>query len=462
MKPTQALLAAILSALASVAAAAGYDYPETGTVDQKDDYHGTVVADPYRWLEDDVRESVAVADWVKRQNALTFGYLDGLAARDRIQQRLTELWNFERYSVPVLRGEHYYFRHNDGLQDQSVVYRSEAPGGTREAVLDPNQWSDDGTVALGEFEVSGSGRYVAYSIQDGGTDWRIWRIRDMDKGADLADELRWIKFSIPAWAADESGFYYGRYPQPAPGEEFQSLNRNHAIYFHRLGTPQAEDRLVHARPDHPDWSFAPSTSGDGRFLILTSAVGTDDRYRLEYLDLSEPGSDIVIIEDDFEAAYHFIETVGTEAYFHSTREAPRGRILKIDLADPRAKGWQEVVPEGELVLENASLVGDRLVLGYLQDARSRVAVHRLDGSFLRDVALPGLGSAEGFPSDPASRVTHYAFSSYNQPATIYRYDADSGESTAVLSPEVPFQPADYVVKQEFFTSKDGTRVPTYN
>jgi prolyl oligopeptidase len=461
MKPILALPATLLFVFAATAAAAAYKYPETKTVDRKDDDHGTLVADPYRWLEDDVRESEAVADWVERQNALTFDYLDGLAARERIQQRLTELWNFERYSVPLLRGRHYYFRRNDGLQDQSVVYRTEALGGERQIVLDPNDWSEDGTVALGEFEVSGSGRYVAYSIQDGGTDWRIWRVRDMDQVGDLEEELRWIKFSIPAWAADQSGFYYSRYPQPAAGEEFQGLNQNHAVYFHRLGTPQSDDRLVHARPDHPDWNFAPTTTGDGRFLILTSSVGTDDRYRLEYLDLSKPDAEVVVIEDEFEAAYHFIEMVGTEAYFRSTREAPRGRILKIDLANPNSKGWQEVVPEGELVLENASMVGDRLILGYLQDARSRVVVHGLDGSFLRDVALPGLGTAEGFPSDPASRATHYAYSSFNQPATIYRYDLDSGKSTAVLAPEVPFDPEDYVVKQVFFSSRDGTRVPMF-
>ena len=456
-----AVIAATLLLSLPALAEPAFNYPETARGKQQDDYHGTLVADPYRWLEDDVRESQAVADWVAAQNKLTFAYLEQLPAREKIEKRLTELWNFERFSVPIKRGDYFFYSHNNGLQNQNIVYRTRKPGGPAEVVLDPNGWSEDGTVALGQVQVSPTGAFVAYGIQDGGSDWRNWRIKDMATGKLLDEELKWVKFSTISWAADESGFYYGRYPEPARGEEFQSLNRDMAVYFHRLGSPQSEDRLVHSRPDQPDWGFQASATGNGRYLVITTWLGTDDRYRLEYIDLQADSGKVITLEDEFEAGYTLIEAVGSEAYFSTTLEAPRGRVIKIDLADPDRQGWQEVVPEQEQVLDGVGLVGDKLVLQYLQDAHSRVAVHNLAGKHLRDVELPGLGTASGFPTHPGLAQTHFSYSSLNRPASIYRYDVDSGEAKAVLSPEVAFNPEEFVVKQVFYPSRDGTRVPMF-
>jgi prolyl oligopeptidase len=435
-------------------------YPKTATVTQEDNYHGTVVADPYRWLEDDVRESGDVAAWVEAQNKLTFAYLDKLPARERIEQRLTELWNFERFSVPSKYGDHYYYSHNNGLQNQSVIYRTKKLGGKAELVMDPNSWSEDGTVALGEVEVSKSGRYVAYSIQDGGTDWRIWKIKDMQTGKDLPDELRWIKFANVTWSKDESGFFYGRFPQPEEGEEFQGLNKNMAVYYHRLGTAQEEDSLIHQRSDQPDWGFGTQMTSDGRFLVITTWHGTDNRYRVEYLDLKTRSRKVITLEDEFTAGFELVDSIGSELIFNSTLDAPNGRVVKIDLADKQPQ-WQEVIAQQDQVLQQVSLVGNKLVLQYLQDAHSRIAVHEASGKYLRDVELPGLGSSSGFPTDNSSAVTHYRYSSLNRPATVYRYDVDSGKGEQVLSPELAFNPDDFTVQQVFYKSSDGTRIPLF-
>lgn len=442
-------------------AAAQIDYPETRTVDQVDDYHGTRVADPYRWLEQDVRESEAVAGWVEAQNAVTFDYLEALPGREAIEQRLTTLWDFERYSTPERHGDYWFYSHNDGLQNQSVVYRSEVPGKNPQLVLDPNTWSDDGTVALGGAEVSPSGRYIAYGIQDGGSDWRTWRVKDLASGETLADELQWIKFSGVSWAADESGFYYSRYPAPEEGGEFQNLNKNMAVYFHRLGTPQSQDRLVHARPENPEWGFSAEVSRDGRYLFISTWIGTDARYRLEVIDLEEAPDKIEVIEDEFRADFSLVAVVEDVAYFRSTLEASRGRLLSFDLAAGDKAQWQEVIAEREQVLERASLVGDRLVLQYLEDAHARVSVYTLAGKPVRDVALPGLGSVSGFPTAPGDSTTYFSFSSLNRPGTVYRYDIASGDVKQALAPELAFDPDRFVVKQVFYRSKDGTRVPMF-
>ncbi len=440
--------------------AADIEYPVTAKVDQRDTYHGTEVADPYRWLEQDVRNSDEVAAWVEQQNALTFGYLDGLPQRDAIQSRLTELWNYERFGVPIKRGDWFYYAHNNGLQNQSVVYRTKTLGEAAEVVLDPNNWSEDGTVALGGYAISDSGRYVAYSLQDGGTDWRIWRVRDTETGKDLEDELRWVKFSGVAWRQDEQGFYYSRYPEPKVGEEFQSLNKNMSVYYHKIGTPQFADTPVHARPDQPDWGFGTEVTSDGRWLVVTTWVGTDDRYRLEYLDLTAETADVKVIEDAFRAGFELIDGVGSELFFRTTLDAPMGRIVKIDLGSAEPT-WQEVVSESDQVLQSVSRVGDALVLQYLEDAHSRVVAYNLAGEKQHEVALPGIGSASGFPGASTGSETHFSYSSLNRPSTIYRYDVNTGKSEAVMKPQVAFNPDDFVVKQVFYPSADGTKIPMF-
>ncbi len=449
--------------LACPALADPLDYPQTPTVKQTDTYHGVEVSDPYRWLEDDVRESAQVAQWVEAQNAVTFDYLAALPGRDAIKQRLTTLWDYARYSTPERYGKYYFYRYNDGLQNQSVLYRSVVPGEKPELVLDPNTWSEDGTVALGGTAVSPSGRYVAYGEQDGGSDWRTWRVKDMADGKILSDELQWIKFSGVSWAADEAGFYYSRYPEPEAGAEFQSLNTNMSVWYHRIGTAQAEDTLIYARPDHPDWGFGAEVSRSGRYLFITTWIGTDERYRLEYIDLVNAPQQVVVVEDEFRAGFEFVAVIDDVALFKSTLDAPRGRLLSYQLgADESAKTqWQQVVPEQEAVLQHASLIGDKLVLTYLQDAHGLVRVFDASGRALHDVALPGVGTVWGFASDPERESAYYGYSSLNRPATIYRYNVASNESTEVLAPELAFDPDQFVVKQVFYPSKDGTRVPMF-
>ncbi len=441
-------------------ASVGLQYPATLRVEHSDSYHGVKVEDPYRWLEDDVRESEQVANWVEAQNAVTFDYLAELPGREAIEKRLTRLWDFARYSTPERYGDQYFYHYNDGLQNQSVLYRSATPGVEPQVVLDPNTWSEDGTVALGGTAVSPSGRYVAYGEQDGGSDWRTWRVKDLASGEVLDEELRWIKFSGVSWAADESGFYYSRYPEPEAGAEFQSLNTDMAVWFHKLGTAQSEDRQVYARPDHPEWGFGAEVSRDGRYLFITTWVGTDERYRLEYIDLQEAPDTVIVIEEAFRAGFEFVAVSANTALFKSTLDAPRGRLLGYDLSADKSQ-WQEVVPEQEAVLQQASLVGGKLVLSYLEDAHGLVRVYSRKGQYLHDVKLPGVGTVWGFPTAPDSDSVYFSYSSLNRPATIYRYSVEANVAREALSPELAFKPDDFVVRQVFYHSKDGTRVPMF-
>ncbi len=437
-----------------------FDYPDTARVDQVDDYHGTTVADPYRWLEDDVRVSEDVADWVAAQNEVTFAYLKGIEERDTIEARLTELWNYEKFGIPGKAGGQYFFSRNDGLQNQNVIYRQASLDAEPVLVVDPNSWSEDGTVALADFEVSPDGRFAAMAIQDGGSDWRTVRILDIERGAELEDEVRWMKFSPITWAADASGFYYARYPEPNQGDEFQSLNHDHQVYFHAVGTAQADDQLVFAAPDHPDWGFAPVVTDDGAWLVITIWKGTDSRYQVAYLDLSDASAEPVMLIEGFDNDYTFVGNEGSRFFFRTDLDAPQGRIVAIDVSAPDSE-WSEIVPERPQVLQGASLVGGRLVASYLRDARSEIRVHDLDGALVREVALPGIGSVNGFGGKADDPETFYSFSSFNAPPTIYHHDVVSGESTVFKQADVDFDPADYVVRQVFYDSKDGTRVPMF-
>ena len=437
-----------------------FEYPPTQKVEQVDDYHGTSVSDPYRWLEDDVRESEDVAAWVGAQNDVTFAYLRTIPEREQIRERLATLWNYERFGLPNKEGGRYFFARNDGLQNQNVYYMQDSLDGEPQVVVDPNTWSDDGTVALANFAPSPDGKFAGLAIQDGGSDWRTIRVHDVDTGETLDDEVQWAKYSPVVWAADSSGFYYARYPQPEEGEAFQSLNHDHAVYFHRVGTSQSDDELIMATPDNPDWGFSPGVTDDGRYLIITVWLGTDARYQIAYVDLEAPDAEPVFIVEGFDHDYSFAGNDGSRFYFRTDLDAPRGRLVAIDVNDLDA-GWTEILPERESVLEGASMIGGHLVASYLRDARSEVRVHTLDGELVRDVSLPGIGSAYGFGGRDDDTETFYSFSSYNAPPTIYRYDVASGERTVFKQAEVDFNPEDYVVKQVFFESKDGTKVPMF-
>jgi prolyl oligopeptidase len=435
-------------------------YPQTRTIEHSDVYHGVEVQDPYRWLEQDVRTAEDVRKWVEAQNDVTFAYLKTIPEREGIRRRLEQLWNFEKYGVPFKEGGRYFYLLNNGLQNQSVLYTQDTLSAAPRVVLDPNTWSKDGTVALAEIEVSPDGNYVAYGVQDGGTDWRTWHVLDLRSGKLLDDRLEWLKYTDASWAADSSGFYYSRYPTPA-GEEFQDLTLNHTVYFHRAGTPQTRDRVVYARPDQAEWGFAPTVTDDGRYLVITVWKGTDERYQVAIQDLRDPKAQPRMIIEGFDHDYTLLGSEGDTLYFRTNFEAPNGRVMAIDAGRPERTAWREIVPQSENVLIDGNFLGGRFVLEYLRDARSDVRVFERDGRPVREVNLPGIGVADGFTGHASDNETFYAYSSFNAPTTIYRYDVASGESTLFKQAKVDFDPADYVVEQVFYRSKDGTRVPMF-
>jgi len=436
-------------------------YPETKIVPQVDDYHGTKVDDPYRWLEDDVRESKEVAAWVEAENKLTFDYLKKIPGRDRIEKRITELWNYEKISAPSKEGGRYYFTRNDGLQNQSVLYVQETLDAEPRILIDPNTWSKDGTVALAGTQCSDDGKYCAYGIQDGGSDWRTWKILEIESGKLLDDELKWIKFSSVAWTPDSKGFFYSRYNEPKEGAEFQSLNLNQKVFYHRVGTAQSDDELVYERPDEPEWGFGADVSEDGKFLVLTIWKGTDDRYRVVVKDLKTPDAKPIMLIDNFDYMYAFMGNDDDTLMFQTNLDAPLGRVIAIDLKKPEMQHWKEVVAETRNALTAASIVGEKIVGRYLKDARTQVLWYDMAGKFIREVDFPGIGTASGFGGKRDHKETFYSFSSFATPPSTYRYDIETGESTLLRRADVKFNPDDYETKQIFYASKDGTKVPMF-
>ncbi len=440
---------------------AAIEYPQTTTVDHVDTYHGVEVADPYRWLEDDVRESDQVKAWVDAQNEVTFAYLDTIPERDIVKQRLTELWDYERFGMPYKEGGRYYYSYNDGLQNQNVIYVQNSLDDEARLLIDPNTWSEDGTIALSSYFPSPDGRHVAYLVQDGGSDWRTARILDVESGDMLDDELDWLKFTGLAWAGDGSGFYYSRYPETTEEKKFQSLNMNQAVYFHRLGTSQDDDALVYSSPENPDWGFSASVSDDGQHLIITVWKGTDDRYQIVHQDLTDPDAETRFLIEGFDHDYSFVGNVGNDLYFRTNKDAPRNRLIVINAADPAPENWREVIPEAEDVLDDLSLVGGAIIAGYMQDAQTIVKIFDLDGSHAGDVNLPGIGTASGFGGKFDDPETFFTYTSFDTPTTVNRLDVGTGEVSVFRQPDVDFDSDDYVVKQVFYTSSDGTRVPMF-
>ena len=436
-------------------------YPPTKTVEQVDEFHGTKVEDPYRWLEDDVRTSKDVADWVEAENKLTFDFLKSIPQRETIQKRMTELWNYEKIGAPFLRGGRYYFSRNDGLQNQNVLFRQDTLESEAQVLLDPNAWSKDGTIALSGSAFSDDGRYVAYGVQDAGSDWNTWKIMEIASGKVLDDELKWVKFSGADWTPDSRGFFYARYPQPEADAAFQSLNTNMKVYYHRVGTPQSSDVLVYERPDHPDWGFQLSVSEDGHYLIITVWVGTDDRYRIVVKDLTEPYGLPYELIDNFEHEYSFVGNDDQVLYFQTNVDAPLRRVIAIDLKKPAHENWKEIIPQTENALDGVGIVGNMFVCNYLKDAKTQVRLHQMDGTFVREVAFPGIGTASGFDGRRKDTDTFYSFSGFALPTTIFRYNMITGESKLFRKADVKFNPDDYETSQIFYTSKDGTKVPMF-
>ena len=436
-----------------------FAYPAARRADQTDDYHGTTVADPYRWLEDP--DSPETRAWIEAENALTFDFLAQIPAREAIKKRLTTLWDYERFGMPYLQGGRYFYGRNDGLQPQSVLYVAETLNGDPRVLLDPNTLSADGTVALAGYAISEDGKYMAYGLAAAGSDWNEWRVRDVDTGMDLADHLRWIKFSGASWAKDGSGFYYSRYDAPAEGEELQQANYYQKLFFHTLGQPQESDTLIYERPDEKEWSFGGYVSEDGAYLLISVRQGTERKNRLYYKPLAGPDAPVVALLDGFDAAYGFLGREGTEFWLQTDNDAPRGRVIAVDLADPDPAKWREVIPEAEETLQDISLTGDRFFATYLKDAHTQIKVFGLDGTLERTVALPGLGSANGFGGKRHYTETFYAYTSFIAPTTVYRYDIGAGTSTVYRQPKVAFDPDGYETHQIFYASKDGTRIPLF-
>jgi prolyl oligopeptidase len=434
-------------------------YPVAKKLDQLDNYHGTMVADPYRWLED--ANSAETKQWVTAQNAVTQAYLDQIPQRAAIRERLTRLWNYERYSVPGKEGGRYFYSRNDGLQNQSVLYTQKTLTDTPRVLLDPNTMSSDGTVALAGLAVSPDGKLLAYSTAASGSDWNEIRVRDIETGKDIEDHIKWVKFSSTAWTKDGKGFFYSRYDEPKEATKLADVNYFQKLYFHRIGTPQSADTLVYDRPDQKEWGFGGHTTDDGRYLIITTTRGTAPKYRVSYKDLSKPDSKVVDLIDNFDAGYDFIDNVGTTFYFSTDRKAPKKRIVAIDITKPQESNWKEIVAEQGETLTGADIINNQLVLEYLKDARAVVRVHDLKGKPVREIKLPGIGSVGGLSGKRTDTETFYSFTGFTTPTTIYRLNMKTGESSAFRQPKVDFNPADYETRQQFYTSKDGTKVPMF-
>ncbi len=398
---------------------------------------------------------------MEAQNKVTFDYLERIPERAAIKQRLTKLWNYERYGVPFKEGGRYFFTKNDGLQNQSVLYTMNALDATPTVLLDPNKLSADGTVALSGYAVSDDGRLMAYGISKAGSDWQEWKVRDVATAVDLPDEIKWVKFSGASWTMDGKGFFYSRYDEPAKTNELKGVNYFHKLYYHRLGSPQAEDELVYHRPDQKEWGFGGAVTDDGKYLIISVWKGTDTRNRVFYKELEKLDTPVIELLNDFDASYDFIDNVGRLFYFRTDLNAPRGRIVAIDITKPTRADWTEIVPQTNDRLQGASLINDQLVVSYLRDARSEVKVLARNGRFDRQIQLPGLGTAGGFGGKRNDTETFYSFTSITTPGTIYRYDLLTGQSTVFRQPKADFDPAAYETKQVFYRSKDGTRVPMF-
>lgn len=432
-------------------------YPAARRADQVDDYHGTKIADPYRWLEDP--DSDETRAWVEAQNKLTFGWLEQIPAREKIKARLTELWNYERFGLPSKRGGRYFYTRNDGLQNQAVLYVADSLHGEPRLLLDPNKLSSDGTVSLSGTAVSEDGAYLAYGLASAGSDWIEWKVRNIATGEDLEDHLNWVKFSGASWTKDGRGFYYSRYDAPAAGEKYTGANFYQKLFYHRMGEPQEKDTLIYERKDQKEWGFGGRVTEDGQYLIIHVWRGSEQKNQIFYQKLGEPGSPVVELITGFDGDYDFLGNEGTAFWFVTDLDAPLKRVIRIDLDRPEREHWQTLIPEGKHVITGADVVGGRFVIEYLQDACSAVSVFETSGKLVRQVSLPGIGTASGFGGRQDDPETFYSFTNYTTPGSIYRYDVVTGETQLWKEPKVAFDRDQFESKQVFYKSKDGTRVP---
>jgi prolyl oligopeptidase len=458
--PTLALplfLALNLLLPAPYSAAQELAYPRTAKIDHVDDYFGTKVADPYRWLEDDT--TAAVAAWVKAQNEVTFSYLAKIPFRDKIRERLTKIWNYPRYGMPFREGNRWYYYKNDGLQNQSVLYTQESPDAQGQVFIDPNTFSSDGTVALGGLAFSRDGSRLAYSISRSGSDWAEIVVMDVATKA-VSDTLRWVKFSGMSWHGD--GFYYSRYDAPADaGTALTKKNEFHKVYFHRAGTPQPADELVYQDTTQSEYLFGVSVTEDESIALLSASRGSSDGNALYYRLTKSPGTPFTPITTSTDDRIYAVENVGEKMILYTNKNAPNGKLVMFDPAHPDEKEWKTVVPEKAEVLSSASSAGGKLFLTYIKDVSHRVYVHDFSGVLEREVELPVLGTVGGFGGKKDDAEIFFSVTSFTSPSTVYRYDVAAGTFTLYRKTDIDFNADDYVTKQVFYESKDGTRIPMF-
>jgi prolyl oligopeptidase len=471
----RAIFVACLMA-ASAAGAQPMNYPETRKGDLAEVQFGERVADPYRWLENDVRNDPEVARWVQSQNQVSRTYLDALPQRSRFAERLRALTNYEKFGLPRKAGRNYFYGRNSGLQNQAQLFVRRGLNGAPRLLIDPNTWAKDGATALDDWVPSHNGKLLAYSVQDGGSDWRIIRVLDVATGQQKSDEVRWAKFTGISWVGNE-GFLYSRFPEPKAGEAFQQLNTNQAVYFHRIGTAQSADQLVYATPNNPKYNHLAEVTHDNRWAVITTSEGTESKYEVHVIPLAKRSKNrnwqaqplIKGLDHD----WRLIEGMGNTLYFMTNKGAPKLKVVRLDggeqclaISPPSCSpnldwSFTDIVPERAETLDRAQIVGDRLILSYLKDAASTAEVVALDGKPVRQIQLNAIGTASGFTGRPGDSETFYSYSSFNQPSAVYRFDSKTGVSTPFAEPKLTFNPADYQVEQRFFASKDGTRVPMF-
>jgi prolyl oligopeptidase len=459
--PLIALVTMTISGTLAAQSGMQYEYPQTRKIDHVDTYHGTKVADPYRWLEDDTSPDTAA--WIEAQNKVTFAYLDKIPYRAALRARLDKLYNYAKYSAPSRKGEYFFFRKNDGLQNQSVLYIQKGIDGKPEVLIDPNKLSDDGTVVLNAFAPSKDAKLAVYGLSRSGSDWQEYNVLDLTTRKPLSDKIEWVKVSGVAWRGN--GFYYSRYPQPDKGKELSSINENHQVFYHRIGTPQSQDELVYEDTKNPQRFHTLQTTEDERFAILDiSDRGTGKQGNaIMVMDLSKPGARFTpLIPEISDDTYGVLENVRGELLVFTDNKAPNGRVVRINPANPSPANWTTIIPEKSDTIDSVSVAGGKVIATYMKDVASKAYVHNLEGTLENEIPLPGLGAASGFGGNMDDRFIFYTYTSFTYPTSIFRYDIASRKSSIFRAPEIPGLDINaYETKQVFYTSKDGTKVPMF-
>ena len=433
------------------------DYVKTMKEDTVDNYFGTKISDPYRWLEDANSENTK--KWVADQNKTTFGYLENIPFRDKLKERLKKIWNYERFSSPFKEGAYYYFYRNSGLQNQSVLYRQKSLDGTPEIVIDPNTFSEDGTSSIAGTGFSKDARYMAYGRSDSGSDWRTIKVLDLKTLKTLEDEVKWVKFSGTSWWND--GFFYSRYDAPKKGADaYSQKNEYHKVYYHKLGDPQSKDELIYQDKKHPQRNFNCGVSDDQRFLFFYASEGTSGN-SLSFKDLKAGDKEFTSIYSEFKSDFWSVNNVGDDLFVMTNYKAPNFRLLKINAKNPSEKNWVDLIPESENTLRSVSMIGGKFVANYIVDAASEIRIYGQDGKLERNLNLPGIGTVGGFNGKKDEEQCFYNYTSYNQPNTIYSYNINTNKSNVFKAPQVDFDPEKFETKRVFYNGKDGTKIPLY-